>query len=45
MADAMTHRGPDASGTWAAPGVGFAHTRLSLFDLSDAANQPWLAPA
>ena len=42
MACAMPHRGPDASGTWSAPGVGFAHTRLSLFDLSDAANQPWV---
>lgn len=41
MADAMSHRGPDASGTWVGPGVGFAHTRLSLFDLSDAATQPW----
>lgn len=41
MADAMPHRGPDASGTWVGLGVGFAHTRLSLFDLSDASNQPW----
>ncbi len=42
MAAALRHRGPDACGTWVGPGVGFAHTRLSLFDLSDVANQPWV---
>lgn len=42
MADALPHRGPDASDTWSGPGIGFAHTRLSLFDLSAAANQPWV---
>lgn len=41
MAEAMAHRGPDAEGTWRSAGVGFAHTRLSLFDLSEAGNQPW----
>lgn len=41
MAASMSHRGPDASGIWIGEGLGFAHTRLSLFDLSDAANQPW----
>ncbi len=41
----MAHRGPDAAGTWSAPGVGLAHTRLSLFDLSAAANQPWVSGA
>lgn len=41
MAATLDHRGPDASGVWVAPGVGLAHTRLSLFDLSPAANQPW----
>ncbi len=41
MANAMHHRGPDSSGTWTHSGVGFAHTRLSLVDLSDAAAQPW----
>ncbi len=42
MAAAMDHRGPDASGTWVGRGVGLAHTRLSLFDLTDAATQPWV---
>lgn len=42
MATALEHRGPDACGTWVGAGVGFSHTRLSLFDLSDAANQPWV---
>lgn len=41
IAATMDHRGPDASGVWASGGIGFAHTRLSLFDLSEAANQPW----
>lgn len=41
LAGAMSHRGPDASGVWRSCGVGLAHTRLSLFDLSDAADQPF----
>lgn len=42
MASALLHRGPDSSGVWVGDGVGFAHTRLSLFDLTDAASQPWI---
>lgn len=42
MAGAMPHRGPDSSGVWQGSGLGFAHTRLSLFDLTDAARQPWI---
>lgn len=34
MGDAVAHRGPDASGYWQAPGVGLAHRRLSIIDLS-----------
>lgn len=34
MADAIAHRGPDAEGFWSAPGVGLAHRRLSIIDLS-----------
>lgn len=34
MADAIMHRGPDAEGFWSAPGVGLAHRRLSIIDLS-----------
>ena len=40
--DAMTERGPDAEGSWiSADGrVGLGHRRLSIIDLSQAANQP-----
>lgn len=34
MADAIAHRGLDAEGFWSAPGVGLAHRRLSIIDLS-----------
>jgi asparagine synthase (glutamine-hydrolysing) len=34
MGDAIAHRGPDAEGCWHAPGVGLAHRRLSIIDLS-----------
>jgi asparagine synthase (glutamine-hydrolysing) len=34
------HRGPDSVGLHAARGVGFAHTRLSLLDLSSRSDQP-----
>jgi len=44
MADSLRHRGPDADGyfedTAAAPAVGLAHRRLSIIDLSHAADQP-----
>ena len=50
MSDAMVHRGPDASGTWAsAPdargwGALLAHRRLSILDLSPAGAQPMVDP-
>ncbi len=42
MRDRLAHRGPDDSGTWsdASSGVGLAHTRLSILDLSAAGHQP-----
>ena len=42
MRDCMVHRGPDGAGTWIASDrkVGFGHRRLSIIDLSEAANQP-----
>lgn len=43
MADAQAHRGPDGSGVWTAPGVGFGHRRLSIIDL-DGGAQPMLTP-
>ena len=42
MARTIRHRGPDDAGTWLDPGVGIglAHTRLSVVDLSPAGHQP-----
>ena len=37
MADAMVHRGPDGAGVWTAQGVGLAHRRLAIIDLSGGA--------
>jgi asparagine synthase (glutamine-hydrolysing) len=34
MATAIAHRGPDAEGYWCGAGVGLAHRRLSIIDLS-----------
>ncbi|HEY0413571.1 MAG TPA: XrtA/PEP-CTERM system amidotransferase [Allosphingosinicella sp.] len=39
MADVLAHRGPDGSGIWTAPGVGFGHRRLSIIDL-ETGDQP-----
>ncbi len=36
----LNHRGPDADGIHAGPGVGFAHTRLSFLDVDARSNQP-----
>ena len=45
MAVSLLHRGPDASGTWsdASAGVGLAHRRLSILDLSVLGNQPMIS--
>ncbi|WP_404303062.1 asparagine synthase (glutamine-hydrolyzing) [Alicycliphilus denitrificans] len=42
MADAITHRGPDAYGGWhhADAGIALAHRRLSILELSAAGAQP-----
>jgi asparagine synthase (glutamine-hydrolysing) len=42
MAGALRHRGPDDHGVWhdASAGVGLAHQRLSILDLSAAGHQP-----
>ena len=46
MSDALAHRGPDAAGTWTGPDdaerVRLGHRRLSIIDLSAAANQPFV---
>src|SRR5215467_8845434 len=50
MSDALTHRGPDASGMWQShssdgrPGVVFAHRRLKIIDLSEGGRQPMIDP-
>ena len=44
MTDAMVHRGPDARGTFFDGSVGLGHRRLSIIDLSAAANQPMIGP-
>ena len=42
MNSEISHRGPDDQGEWfdVAHGVGFAHRRLSIIDLSSAGHQP-----
>jgi len=44
MGDSLRHRGPDAAGyhteAVASPGIGLVHRRLSIIDLSTAADQP-----
>jgi asparagine synthase (glutamine-hydrolysing) len=42
MARAIAHRGPDHQASWADArrGIALGHARLSIIDLSDAANQP-----
>jgi asparagine synthase (glutamine-hydrolysing) len=42
MRETLVHRGPDAAGTWLSENgtLGLAQRRLSIIDLSPAANQP-----
>jgi asparagine synthase (glutamine-hydrolysing) len=34
MGDVLSHRGPDAHGTWIGPGIGLVHRRLAIVDLA-----------
>jgi asparagine synthase (glutamine-hydrolysing) len=43
MTDCVAHRGPDADGFFFDGTVGLGHRRLSILDLSTAANQPMYA--
>jgi asparagine synthase (glutamine-hydrolysing) len=40
MRDVMVERGPDDCGVFSGPGIGLAHRRLSIIDLSPAGHQP-----
>lgn len=40
MLQAQQHRGPDNTSTWTSEGIALGHNRLSIIDLSEAANQP-----
>ncbi len=42
MTDSMCHRGPDAEGFYVDGPLAFGHRRLSIIDLSAAANQPFI---
>jgi len=41
----LGHRGPDNAGIHAEEGIGLVHTRLSLLDLTEGANQPFHDPS
>jgi len=45
MASQTVHRGPDNMGFWydSKSGIGLAHNRLSILDLSSSANQPMVS--
>lgn len=45
MNKALTHRGPDAEGVFNGNGICLGHRRLSIIDLSQAANQPMSDPS
>jgi asparagine synthase (glutamine-hydrolysing) len=42
MTNAMVHRGPDAEGFYNDDCISLGHRRLSIIDLSDSANQPFI---
>lgn len=43
MLEKQKHRGPDSQGVWSGEDVSLGHNRLSILDLSEAANQPMIS--
>ncbi len=43
MTDAIAHRGPNSQGNWNDAHCYFGHRRLSIIDLSEAGNQPFVS--
>ncbi|MEO5670663.1 MAG: asparagine synthase (glutamine-hydrolyzing) [Ramlibacter sp.] len=43
MTDAVAHRGPDGQAHWIEGNVGLGHRRLSIIDLTSAADQPMVS--
>lgn len=43
MNDVMSHRGPDADGFWNDEECFLSHRRLSIIDLSESGNQPFIS--
>ncbi len=41
MIEGISHRGPDSEGAFVDVGIALGHTRLSIIDLSNGANQPF----
>jgi asparagine synthase (glutamine-hydrolysing) len=42
MTATLRHRGPDGTGSFFAPGLGFGFTRLAIIDLTAASDQPFV---